>query len=115
MTQVHIRHLERRISRLEDEGLALVLSTDELCAPFQRLLSIPGVGEASAWRVLAELAVLPDDMKPPQWGAHAGLDPRPHESGSSLHPPGASPKRAISICGRLCICRPWSPFAINPM
>lgn len=85
--QVHIRHMERRITRLEDEGRALVLATDELCMPFQRLLSIPGIGEASALRLLAELAVLPQDMKPPQWVAHAGLDPRPHESGSSIHPP----------------------------
>lgn len=85
--QVNIRHLERRRVRLEAEGRALVLAAPSLCAPFQRLLSIPGIGEASALRLLAELAVLPAEMKPPQWVAHAGLDPRPHESGSSVLSP----------------------------
>jgi transposase len=85
--QVHIRHLERRMVLLEAEGQALVLSVPSLCTPFQRLLSIPGIGEASALRLLAELAVLPEDMKPPQWVAHAGLDPRPHQSGQSVDRP----------------------------
>ena len=85
--QVNIRHLERRRVRLEAEGRALVLAAPSLCAPFQRLLSIPGIGETSALRLLAELAVLPAEMKPPQWVAHAGLDPRPHESGSSVLSP----------------------------
>ena len=35
----------------------------------------------------AELAVLPADMTPRQWVAHAGLDPRQVESGTSLHKP----------------------------
>ena len=57
--QVNIRHLERRRVRLEAEGRALVLAAPSLCAPFQRLLSIPGIGEASALQLLAELAILP--------------------------------------------------------
>jgi len=85
--QVHIRHIERRIQHLEEKGLALVSSVAELSTPFQRLLSIPGIAAVSALRLIAELAVLPKDMKPPQWVAHAGLDPRPYESGSSVHPP----------------------------
>lgn len=84
--QVHIRHMKRRIAHLEEEALVLVLSVPELSAPFQRLLSIPGIAETSALRLVAELAVLPEDMKAPQWVAHAGLDPRPHESGSSVYP-----------------------------
>ena len=87
--QVHIRHLERRIRQLEEKGRALVAATPTLDRPFQRLVSIPGIGSASALRLLAELAVLPPDMKPPQWVAHAGLDPRPYESGSSV----AAPRR----------------------
>jgi transposase len=38
-------------------------------------------------RLLAELLVLPDDLAAPQWVAHAGLDPRPYESGTSVHRP----------------------------
>jgi uncharacterized OB-fold protein len=35
-------------------------------------------------RILAELAVLPEDMTTRQWVAHAGPDPRDYESGSSV-------------------------------
>ena len=85
--QVHIRHMQRRIQRLEEEGMALVLSVVELSEKFHHLLSIPGIAQASALRLIAELAVLPADMKAPQWVAQAGLDPRPYESGNSIHPP----------------------------
>jgi len=90
--QVNLRHLERRMAHLEEKAVALVLSVQHLSALFQRLLSIPGIGETSALRLLAELAVLPEGMKPPQWVAHAGLDPRPHESGQSVHRPRAITK-----------------------
>jgi len=85
--EVNIRHLERRIDRLEKDGLALVQSVPDLNEKFERLLSVKGIAQTSALRILAELAVLPDDMKPPQWVAFAGLDPRAKESGSSVHPP----------------------------
>ena len=90
--QVNLRHLNRRMVRLEKEAVALVLSVPHLSMLFQRLLSIPGIGETSALRLLAEWAVLPEGMKPPQWVAHAGLDPRPHESGQSVHRPRAITK-----------------------
>ena len=35
-------------------------------------------------QILAELTVLPGDMTAKQWVAHAGLDPRHFESGSSV-------------------------------
>jgi len=85
--EVNIRHLARRIQQLEKDGVALVQSVPTLNEKFERLLSVTGIAQASALRILAELAVLPDDMKPPQWVAHAGLDPRVRESGSSVHPP----------------------------
>jgi len=31
--------------------------------------------------------LLPGDLAAPQWVAHAGLDPRPYESGISVHRP----------------------------
>ena len=92
--QVHIRHLQRRIDRLEEQAHALVETTQELHTRFQRLRSIPGIGPTSAVRLLAELASLPADMKPPQWVAYAGLDPRPRQSGTALDAP-----RSISKVG----------------
>ncbi len=82
--ELHIRHLERRIDRLETEAVALVLASPVLSPLFERLLSVPGIGQTSGLSLLAELAVLPKDMTPPQWVAHAGLDPRARESGTSV-------------------------------
>ena len=46
-----------------------------------------GIATHSAVQLLPELLVLPDDMSVRQWVAHAGLDPRPYQSGSSVHKP----------------------------
>jgi transposase len=52
-----------------------------------------GIATTSALRILAELAVLPADMTPRQWVAHAGLDPRALDSGTSLHKPARISKK----------------------
>lgn len=85
--EVNIRHLERRIERLHDSGLQLVRGVPALGTKLAHLVSAKGIGEASAMRLLAELLVLPGDLAAPQWVAHAGLDPRPYESGTSVKRP----------------------------
>ena len=85
--EVNIRHLERRIERMHQSGLKLVRRVPALATKLAHLVSTKGIGEVSAMRLLAELLVLPDDLAAPQWVAHAGLDPRPYESGTSVHRP----------------------------
>jgi transposase len=85
--EVNIRHLERRIERMNESGLKLVRGVPALATKLAHLVSTKGIGEVSAMRLLAELLVLPDDLAAPQWVAHAGLDPRPYESGTSVHRP----------------------------
>jgi transposase len=85
--EINIRHLERRIARMHDSGLRLVRRVPALATKLAHLVSTKGIGEASAMRLLAELLVLPDDLAAPQWVTHAGLDPRPYESGTSVHRP----------------------------
>lgn len=85
--EVNIRHLEKRIKQLEQSGLAVIKEDPELSIKLDRLVSVKGIAEASAMRLLAELLVLPEDMTAPQWVAHAGLDPRPYESGTSVNKP----------------------------
>jgi transposase len=48
--------------------------------------SASGIGPPSAIKLIGELMVLPADMQAAQWVAHAGLDPRPHESGTTHKP-----------------------------
>jgi transposase len=85
--EVNIHHLERRIERMHDSGLKLIRSVPALATQLAHLVSTKGIAETSAMRLLAELLVLPDDLAAPQWVAHAGLDPRPYESGTSVHRP----------------------------
>lgn len=85
--EVNIRHLERRIEHLRDQALTLIGQHGALLQAFELLVSIKGIAEASAISILGEIVVLPADMTVRQWVAHAGLDPRHVQSGSSIHKP----------------------------
>lgn len=85
--QVNLRHLERRIGCLADHAVAIIRGDEELNRKFEHLISVKGIGQASAVQILGELQVLPADMTARQWVAHAGLDPRSHDSGTSVNRP----------------------------
>ena len=84
--QTNIRHLQKRIKSLQQSAAALAAREPELHAQVERLCSVPGIGQVSALRLLGELLVLPPDLKAKQWVAHAGLDPRPRQSGATDAP-----------------------------
>ena len=77
-------HLDRRIDRLIEQAVALVGEHAELSKAYGHLTSVKGIAAKSAVAILPELLVLPRDMTAKQWVAHAGLDPREYESGSSV-------------------------------
>lgn len=84
--QANIRHLQKRSKALQAAALELAQNDPLLAPPLARLRSVPGIGDTTALRLLGELLVLPADLKAPQWVAHAGLDPRPRQSGQSDAP-----------------------------
>jgi len=86
--------LDSQILALRDSALRLILQYDELAEAFRLITSIKGIAEASGIQILSELMLLPRDMNQKQWVAHAGLDPRHFESGSSV-----SKKPRISKAG----------------
>lgn len=83
----HLRYLERSIDKLLRQAFKLIDQQPALDKARQHLISIKGVGQISAVHLMAELLLLPSDMTARQWVAYAGLDPRHHESGSSVHKP----------------------------
>lgn len=85
--ELSIRHFERRIRALESKALDLVWTSPKLRKQLAHLTSLRGIGKTSAVRILGEICVLPKDMTPRQWVAHAGLDPRACQSGESLNAP----------------------------
>ena len=80
-----LRAQQRAIERLTRQARKLIAQDPQLRERFELLDSIPGIGESSAVQLLGELAVLAPDLQARQWVAYAGMDPREHTSGSSVH------------------------------
>ena len=81
----HIEALSAEIDALTEAALEVVHADGTLESRFCHLVSVKGIAQASAITLLAELSVLPSDMSTRQWVAHAGIDPRHYESGTSVH------------------------------
>ena len=88
-----IQQLESRVGELEAAALELIDSAPDLKRLMGFATSIKGIAERSAIRILGELLLLPTDMSPREIVAHAGLDPRPRQSGAK------DAKRQISRLG----------------
>jgi transposase len=83
--ELSIAFHQRALKRLTRKALELIATDPLLEERFQHLDSIPGIGATSAIPILAELSMLSPDLDVRQWVASAGLDPREHSSGSSVH------------------------------
>lgn len=79
-----IKALGKEIDKLYAEALKVIASDRQLSRRFELLQSVKGIAEKSGIAILAELSVLPADMTDREWVAHAGLDPRHFESGTSV-------------------------------
>ena len=88
-----IQQLESRVDELEAAALELIDSAPDLKRLMGFATSIKGIAARSAIRILGELLLLPTDMSPREIVAHAGLDPRPRQSGAK------DAKRQISRVG----------------
>jgi transposase len=82
-----IAQLEARIERLSEGAKKLIEQTPLLQQRFELLVSIKGIAQTSAIALLGEFMLLPAELTHKQWVKHAGLDPRPFQSGKSVHQP----------------------------
>lgn len=82
-----VRSIQRAIARLTREALRVLERDPLLHSSYHLLLTTKGIGPTSALRLLAETALLSDDLDVRQWVAYAGLDPREYQSGHSVHRP----------------------------
>jgi transposase len=85
--EVNLRHLERRIGRLRKQARELIAQHPDLERAFLHITSVKGIAQSAGIQILAELAILPENMDVRQWVAHAGLDPRVFQSGTSINKP----------------------------
>lgn len=91
--QAAIGALDERIAACEKAALKLKDADPQLKAKHAALDSIPGIADRSALLIGCELALLEPTMTPDEVVAHAGLDPRPRQSG------GRDAPRRISKVG----------------
>jgi transposase len=77
--------LEARIEAMCSGAIELTKAHSELNEAMRTVMTVKGIAERSAVRLLGELLHLPTDMTPDQVVAHAGLDPRKQQSGTSLN------------------------------
>jgi transposase len=80
-----IASLETAMAKLSREAHKIIAANAPLARRFLLLQSAPGIGLVSALQLLGELSLIPQNCDVRQWVAYAGLDPRKHDSGSSVH------------------------------
>jgi len=81
----HIEFLEAKIKVVQKAISELIEQDSQLKHQKDLLLSIPGIGERTAARLLAEIRDFREFRNARQLAAYAGLNPRQHISGSSIH------------------------------
>ena len=84
----HIAFLEDQIADLEKQINDLIDQNPSLRQKRDLLTSIPGIGKIASAKFLAEVPDVSRFDSAPQLAAYAGLTPRVHHSGSSVHRPG---------------------------
>jgi transposase len=82
----HLRYLAGRAKAVEGEAIALMTRHESLAEDLRLVDTAPGFAELSSMKLLAEIKVLPENLRAPQWVAQAGLDPQPKESGNKKGP-----------------------------
>ena len=80
-----IEQLENQILNIVKNALAIIHENNKLAKRYNHLVSMKGVADKTAIKLLGELGVLEADMKGKQWVAHAGLFPKEFQSGTSVN------------------------------
>ncbi|MCB9434505.1 MAG: transposase [Ardenticatenaceae bacterium] len=86
--QEHIAFLDKQIEAIEAEMQKIIDQDPDLRQQKALLTSIPGIGDLTAAKFMAEVPDVARFESASQLAAYAGLTPRQHDSGSSIHRPG---------------------------
>lgn len=82
--EAHIVQLDKRIKAVERAAIEVIKGDRDLNEQVRLVKQARGFGLRSAVQLVAELAVLDPTMTTREIVAHAGLDPRSYESGTSV-------------------------------
>jgi transposase len=87
-----LKKLEKKAESVATEIRNVVDNDQDLKGTVSLLLTIPSVGEITAWNLLSELPDLKDFKNAKQLAAYAGLNPSIRQSGTSVHSRGSVSK-----------------------
>lgn len=85
VVQEHIRFLEKRIEKLEDEFKKAVKKHPQWQKMLEIMMSAPGIGFVTAAVFLTESGAFASFVAARQLSAYAGIAPASHQSGSSVN------------------------------
>jgi transposase len=97
--------LKNKVKVIESRIATMLKEDDDLSSKVKLLESIPGVGEYTAWVLLAELPDLSQFRNAKQIAAYAGLNPGVKQSGSSVRSRGSISKTGAANL-RVCLYFP---------
>ena len=101
----HIDYLNTRIKAIEKEIQGFIDQTPDLKSQKDLLISIPGIGNITAVKLLAEIGDISAFKDAPQLAAYAGLNPKGFRSGSSVHKKTRISKQGRAVL-RCCLYMP---------
>lgn len=84
LLQQHITFIEQQLTELQITIHCFILQHSNLTTSYQLLQSIPGIGQATAATLMAEIGDFTRFDQPGQVAAYAGLTPQHRRSGSSV-------------------------------
>jgi transposase len=114
LAQATIQHLTSQLEAV-DQAIAETIDNDrELCAKRDLLVSISGVGETLAGIVLAELPGPEVLGSSAAVAAYAGLNPRQHQSGTSINRPARISKIGNAVLRTALYMPALSAMRYNP-
>lgn len=82
---MHLNYLQERMKAARQEIQYFIVQDPKLKHQQQLLTSIPGIGDLTAARLLAEIGEITAFDDAPQLAAYAGLNPKGNKSGTSVH------------------------------
>ena len=80
-----ISQLDNQIDKIIKYALEIIKASSLLSLQHKLLITMTGVADKTAIKLLGEIGVLSSDMSAKQWVAHAGLHPNIFQSGSSVN------------------------------
>jgi transposase len=104
----HVNYLEASIKALKKEIQDYIDQNPGMKSKQDLISSIPGIGDLTAAKLLAEITDISSFDGAPQLAAYAGLNPKGFRSGSSVHKKTRISKQGRSEI-RSCTCLQLSP------